>query len=148
MSFGFGITVGTVTVDSATKLTAVISVSTTATTGARTVTVTAPDARVATLPNGFTVDAAPTITSVSPSSARRDGQPHSVTITGTGFQTGAVLTFSGTGITIGTSGTSNATTYTATITVATTAATGGRNVTITNPDGGPATRTNGLTITT
>jgi hypothetical protein len=59
-----------------------------------------------------------------------------------------VLTFSGTGITIGTSGTSNAATYTATITVATTAATGGRNVTITNPDGGPATRTNGLTITT
>jgi hypothetical protein len=52
---GSGITVKSVTFSSSTKLTVVISLSSTAATGARNVTVTNPDAGTYTLPGGFTV---------------------------------------------------------------------------------------------
>ncbi|HEX7544139.1 MAG TPA: hypothetical protein VF361_04995 [Candidatus Limnocylindrales bacterium] len=55
MTFGSGITVNKVTVNNASKLTVVISLSSSAATGPRNVTVTNPDAGTYTRPNGFTV---------------------------------------------------------------------------------------------
>jgi hypothetical protein len=54
-NFGAGITVNSCTFNSATQLSANISISSTATVGTRNVTVTNPDGQSNTLPNGFTV---------------------------------------------------------------------------------------------
>src|SRR5882762_10171141 len=56
-SFGVGITVNSCTFNSATQLTASITISSTATLGARNVTVTNPDNQTSTLTNGFSVTA-------------------------------------------------------------------------------------------
>src|SRR6266850_4270931 len=58
-SFGTGITVNSCAFNSATQMTANITIAASATTGTRTVTVTNPDAQSATLSNAFTVNAAP-----------------------------------------------------------------------------------------
>jgi hypothetical protein len=60
-SFGAGITVNSCTFNSATQLTASITISSTATVGTRNVTVTNPDSQTGTLPNGFSVTAPPAI---------------------------------------------------------------------------------------
>src|SRR5437773_400457 len=72
-SFGAGITVNSCTFNSATQLTANITISSTATVGTRNVTVTNPDSQTGTLTNGFTVTTAgpappPSVNSVNPSS--------------------------------------------------------------------------------
>jgi prepilin-type N-terminal cleavage/methylation domain-containing protein len=82
----------------------------------------------------LTVSAGPTITSISPGSiANSAGTP--VTITGTGFQNGAVITM--------TSGTVSSTSFVSstsmTATLSPSGSTGTRVVTVTNPDGGVAT---------
>ncbi|HEY7135452.1 MAG TPA: hypothetical protein VIB48_10315 [Acidimicrobiia bacterium] len=146
-SFGAGITVNSVTVNSATKLTAVITVAPTATVGARTVTVNEPDGRTASRASGFTVTVKPSITSVSPASIRR-GRLAIVTVNGAGFESGARLSFSGTGITISFSGTSGTTSVLAIVTVSSTATLGARTVTVTNPDGTVATKASGIQVTT
>lgn len=66
------------------------------TTGAKSVVVTNPDTTTATLANGFTYRAAPTVTSLSPNAGALAGST-SVTITGTGFVSGATVTFDPTG---------------------------------------------------
>jgi len=58
-SFGAGITVNSCTFNSATQLTANITISSTATVGTRNVTVTNPDNQSSTLPNGFSVTVPP-----------------------------------------------------------------------------------------
>jgi quinohemoprotein amine dehydrogenase alpha subunit-like protein len=146
-SFGAGITVGSVTVNSATRLTAVITVDPAATVGARTVTVNEPDGRTASRANGFTVTVKPSITSVSPTSIRR-GRLAIVTVNGAGFESGARLSFSGTGITVSFSGTSGTTSVVAVVTVSSTATLGARTVTVTNPDGTVATKASGIQVTT
>jgi uncharacterized delta-60 repeat protein len=65
--FGSGITVNSYTVNNATQITANISIAANATPGARDVTVTTPGGTT-TLPDGFTVIAAPPTISCSPSS--------------------------------------------------------------------------------
>src|SRR5439155_24111551 len=62
---GTGITVNSVTFVSATQLTANVSISSSAATGARTVTVSNGDGGVGSKTNAFTVNAGPTITSPS-----------------------------------------------------------------------------------
>jgi hypothetical protein len=146
-SFGAGITVSSLTINSASRVTAVVTVAPTATLGGRTVTVTAPDGRVATRANGFSVTAAPKITSVTPTSIRR-GRLAVFTVNGSGFQNGARLTFSGTGITLNFSGVSGTTSVVAVITVASNAPLGPRTVTITNPDGTTTSRLNAVQVTT
>ena len=81
VSFGADITTNSFTVDSATQITASITIGGSAAPGLRNVSVTTP-AGTATLPNGFTVVAMPSISSVSPSQAAQ-GETLSVTITGT-----------------------------------------------------------------
>ena len=72
-SFGAGITVNSCAFNSATQLTASITIGSAATLGSRNVTVTNPDSESSTLSNGFTVTTAgppppPTLSSVNPTS--------------------------------------------------------------------------------
>jgi len=95
--------------------------------GAVDVVVTNPDDQYGTLPGGFTYKE-PTITGVSPSAGTASGGT-SVTITGTGFQVGATVTFGGNSamsITV-----VNATTLTCDTPVGTE---GAVDVVVTNPD--------------
>jgi hypothetical protein len=135
---GTGITVNSTTFVSATQLTANITIASNATVAARDVTVTNPDAGVATCSGCFTVDASPTVASTSPSARGQGATNQTITVNGTGFVNGAGLaaTFSGTGITVNSTTFVSATQLTANISVASNATTGSHNVTVTNGDAG------------
>jgi hypothetical protein len=112
--------------------------------GAVDVVVTNPDTQAGTLTNGFTYTAppgAPAVSGVVPASGQVTGGDV-VTITGTGFVTGATVTFGGvavTGVTV---------VDPITITATTPAhAAGPVNVVVTNPDTQTGTLTNGFTYT-
>ena len=122
-------------VTSATKATATFTVDPTATPGAYAVNAKNTDGGVsATAPN-LTVVAAPTVTSISPGTVIR-GHSDPVTITGTGFVTGAALTGSP-GVTFSSVSVVNPTTITATMTItAATAPNNDRNVKVTNAAAG------------
>ncbi|WP_143424324.1 beta strand repeat-containing protein [Geoanaerobacter pelophilus] len=81
----------------------------------------------------------PTVTGLSTSSMTQGSGPTTVTITGTGFQSGAQVTVSGTGVVPGSETFVSATTLTVPISVDANAATGARVLTVTNPDTGSAT---------
>jgi hypothetical protein len=143
---GAGITVNSVTRNSATQLTANVTISATATVGASTLTVTNLDGGVGSRATAFTVNARPTITSLSPNSRTRGTSNQTITITGTGFVSGATVAFTGTGITVNSVTRTSATQLTVVISLSGSAATGLRNVTVTNPDAGFYTLTNGFTV--
>ncbi len=145
---GSGITVNSTTFVSATSVTANITILGTATTGARSVTVTNPDGDAATAPGAFTVNAAPSVTAASPSALPQGASSQTITITGTGFDSGPALaaSFSGTGITVNSTTYVSATSVTANITILGTATTGARNLTLTNGDGSSATKTGAFTV--
>jgi hypothetical protein len=108
--------------------------------GAVSVVVTNPNKQSGTRANGFTyVAPAPTITSVIPNSGSRRGGT-SVTITGTGFASGATVSFGGTAAT-------NVTVASSTSITAQSPphASGVVNVVVTNADKQSGTRTNGFT---
>ena len=139
VSFGTGVTVNSTTFDSASQLTANVTVGAGATTGATAITVTNPDGGSGT--GSFTVDPAPTISSVSPSTLGRPVSNQTVTITGTGFTGGSALAiaFSGGGITVSSPVVVNATTITASLTVSAGQPSALSALTLTNGDGGVAT---------
>jgi len=145
---GTGITVNSTLFVNSSQLTANITITTAAATGARNVTVINPDTGVGTGTGIFTVDALPTITSTSPSSRGQGATTQNITITGTGFinGTGLAASFSGTGITVNSTTFNSATSLTANITIAAGATTGSRAVTVTNPDSGVGTGTNVFTV--
>ncbi|MCX6142179.1 MAG: T9SS type A sorting domain-containing protein [Ignavibacteriales bacterium] len=144
ISFGAGISVGVVTVDSTgTHLTAGITIASSATAGSRSVTVTnsGPGGGSATLAGAFAVaNPVPTLTSLSTYSAGR-GQTLNVTMTGTNFATGVSAASFGVGITVNSLTVSSPTTAIANITIAGSASVGTRSVSVTNapPGGGTAT---------
>ena len=70
-----------------------------------------------------------------------------VTINGSGFVSGATVSIGGTGVTVSNVTVGSATQITATLTMASGAATGVRDVTVTNSGGGSATLTGGFTVT-
>jgi hypothetical protein len=144
---GTGFTVNSVTFVSSTQLTVNGTIAQNAPTGARDVTVTNPDGGTRTCVGCFTVTAGPKPTSVSPSSGARGVTGLSLTITGSNFQSGATPFFSGTGITVNSVTFVSSTQLTANITIASNAATGARNVSVFNPDGGVGTLTSGFTVT-
>lgn len=141
-----GVTFSSVTVSSATKITAKVTVTSKATTGATNVLVTNTSGGSAVCAGCLTIDAAPTIKTVSPTSAAQD-KTVTVTITGTGFATGVSLNLSGTGLTISSVKLSGTTKITFTLKVSKTAAKGSRSLTITNADGGVATKSGAIKIT-
>jgi glucose/arabinose dehydrogenase len=128
----------------ATGVVVVSSTTITATTAAHaagtvSVVVTNTDTQSGSLPNGFTYNAAPTVTSISPTSGSTAGGTP-VTIRGTGFLTGATVTLGGTaatGVVV-----VNSTTITATTGAH---AAGTVNVVVTNTDTQSGTLTNGFT---
>jgi hypothetical protein len=123
-----------------------VSVAAGAALGARDVTIVQPDGGRTTCAGCFTVTLGPTITSVSPTTIAR-GTSITMTITGTEFVNGAVVTISGTKVTVGKTTWISKTNMTVVLTASTSAVTGLRSVTVTNPDSGSATKTNGLTVT-
>ncbi len=143
---GTGITVNSTTFNSATQVTANISIATGATTGARNVTVTNPDTGSASCTGCFTVNVGPTTTSMNPSSGSQGAGPGDGTVTGTNFVSGATVSFSGTGITVNSTTFNSATQLTVNATIAQNAATGARDVIVTNPDGGRGTCTGCFTV--
>lgn len=150
VSAGGGITVGNVVVTSPTSLTADFAVPTSTVAGAYDVTVSNGSGFSAFLIGGFTArNLAPTVASVSPASADR-GKSTTVSITGTGFETGVTTGVSfGAGITVTSFTVTNATTISAVLNIPTTAAGGVRDVSVTNatPGGGTATQTGAFTVT-
>ena len=101
VSFGAGISVGTVTVNGPTLASVPISIAAGATVGARSVSITT-GTECVTLLNGFTVlQGVPTITSIDPNAGQR-GLTRNVTVTGafTNWQAGVTSVSYGAGITV------------------------------------------------
>ena len=132
-----------VTVNSSTSINATSPVHAA---GAVDITVTNPDGQTATSPNPFTyLTAAPSITSVTPSSGSNAGGTP-ITIAGSNFVTGATVTIGGAPATVTnvTTGSITATTPPGPFDLATTAS---RDVKVTNPDSRSFTLSNGFTYT-
>jgi N-acetylneuraminic acid mutarotase len=135
---GDGITVGTIAHTGQTTMSAPITIAPTAAPGLRTVTVTTPfgtsNSRT------FTVrSAVPTLSSVSPGSGNA-ATPVNVTLTGTNFAADSAINPSGTGITVSNLTVVNATRLTATFTIAPSAATGARGITVSTAAGTSSSR--------
>jgi hypothetical protein len=144
VSFGSGITVTGYTVNSATQITASITISGSATTGVRDVSVTTP-VGTATKVGVFTVNlAAATISSVNPNQGSQGQTLNGVIITGTYF-TGATAVSFGSGITVTGYTVNSATQITASISISDSAAAGARDVSVTTPVG-TATKTGAFTV--
>jgi hypothetical protein len=142
-----GVTFSSVTVASATKITAKMAVKSTATVGAVAVTVQDTGQGKATKAAAFTIDAPPLPKSLSPSSLPANSIGKTVKVNGTGFAAGAKVAFSpSTGMTIKVVSVTS-TVITLTVSVASTAKVGSYSVTVTNTDGGKGTCTNCFKVT-
>ena len=147
-TFGAGITITSLTVNSATSATAILNISATATAGAHNVTVTA-GTEVVTLTNGFTVtNGTPVLTQVNPNTGQQGQSNLSVTLTGqfTHWLQGTTTATFGAGITITSLTVNSATSATAILNISATAPAGAHNVTITTA-GEVVTLTNGFSVT-
>ncbi len=144
VSFGAGITVDNVTLDSSIQITAVITIANDAATGTRDVSVTT-SGGTGTVTAGFTVTAAPppTVTLAEPN-AGSQGATLDVVITGTNF-TAATDVSLGAEITINSFTVDSATQVTASVSVDAEATPGTRDVSVTNP-WGTGTLTDGFTV--
>ena len=146
VSFGSGITVNSLTVNSPTQITANITIDPAAAPGARSVTVTTPGGSSAPLANAFTVNQAPpTISLVSPNQGIQGQTLSSITFTGT-YLTGATSVSFGSGITVNSLTVNSPTQITASITIDPAAAPGARSVTVTTPGGSSAPLANAFTV--
>ncbi len=150
VNVGADVTVNTITVNSPTQLTANLTITAEATTGARPFSVTnaAPGGGTSAA-QIFTVgNATPTISNVSPATAVQGQTGLSVTVAGTNFLAGVTSVDFGAGVTAGNVAVTSSTALTATLAIAAGATQGARDVTVTNgaPGGGSATLTQGFTI--
>jgi len=150
VSLGPDITINSVTVNSSTSLTANVTIASNAVLGLRDVSVTNPEpgGGTATLTNGFNVlNPAPSLTSLAPTSGNR-GETLNVILTGSNFIFGSTVNFGG-NVTVNSTIVNSSTQITANISIATIAATGVRDVTVTNaaPGGDTSTLTSGFTVT-
>jgi hypothetical protein len=136
VSFGPDIAVGTVVRNSATKLTATVTVGPSAALGARSATIVNPDGGSATCAACVTVVADPVISSLAPPSRPRGAASQTVVLSGSGLQTGATVKVSGSGVTINSVAWNSPTQLTLNVSVGGSAALGARDVTVTNPNGG------------
>jgi hypothetical protein len=148
--FGTGIVVNKTTINSPTQLTATITIGSAAATGARSVGVTnaAPGGGTATKASGFSVqNPVPTLASVNPTNAQQL-ETKNVVLDGSGFISGVTTLNMGTGITVNSQTVVSDTQITANISVTVSAATGPRDIWVTNlsPGGGTALLTNGFVV--
>jgi hypothetical protein len=148
-SFGPNITVNTLKVDSASQMTASVSVGAGASTGSRTVTVTnaAPAGGVSNTRSIQVNNPVPVLLSISPSNGEQL-QTYAVTLTGRNFITGVTSLNMGVGITVNSLTVENDTLISASIRIETTAGTGPRDVIVSNlpPGGGSGVLTNGYVV--
>ena len=132
-----GVTVVSTTYVSPAKLTVKVKLAATATVGLGNVTITT-NGGAGTCTGCLTVDHAPHVTSILPNPAH--GASTVLTVAGNGFQTGLVVTSTVTGATFGAVTGQTATGFTIQITIPATTAPGAYKITVTNPDGGKATK--------
>jgi hypothetical protein len=118
-----------------------------AATGTRNVVFTNPDGGSVTCTACLTVNASPTISAVTPGSGARGASHVIVTVTGTGYQPGAYVEIGGNGIVIHNSTVNNAGSITIDLSIAASAPTGNRSLTVINPDNGQVTRNNAFRVT-
>jgi hypothetical protein len=151
VSFGQGISINSITFIDGTQLVVSITIDTGARveTQGRTVSVTNPDGGSGSLSDAFliiTPGAAPTprILTVTPSTGSQNTTLN-VSITGTDFQATPSVGF-GAGITVNSVTFNSSTNLSVNITIDPLAATGFRDVTVVNPDGGTATFVSGFQV--
>ncbi|MGC2062403.1 MAG: hypothetical protein WA610_05445 [Thermodesulfovibrionales bacterium] len=142
---GGGITVNSTTYDGPTQLT--VNIDAASSGGGRTITVTNPDGGVSAAGGSFAVTGGlPTVGGINPNVIGQGATRTGVVITGTNFVTGAAVSFSGSGVTASGCTIDSGTQITCNVTATAGAATGARNVTVTNTDTGTATGTGLLTV--
>jgi PKD repeat protein len=146
------ISVSSVVFGSTTTLTGTLSLPSGTTTGAWNVVVINPDSQKATLANGFTItDPAgpPTVTSITPGSGATGSTIFITNLSGTNFQTGAQIKLNSsaaTDISAANITVVSPTKITCTFYLSG-AATGTRNIVVTNPDGQVGMMVSGFTVT-
>lgn len=143
---GAGITLGDVTVASSGRITARIDVNGSAASGPRNLVVTNPDGGTITQTAAFTVNAAPALASLTPSARAVGLQAQAFILTGNHFQTGAGVSFSGSGVSVTSVNVDSSTQLTVVADIDSAAALGARAITITQPDGGSVTLNGALTL--
>ncbi|MBU1767807.1 MAG: hypothetical protein KJ648_06885 [Candidatus Omnitrophica bacterium] len=138
---GTGITInGLITVDNSSQISANISIDSSATLGLRDVTVTNPDTQSGTGTNLFEITALnPVISGIVPFESERS-VTLGITVHGSYFQSGIILTSLGPGITINSSTYVDSNRFNANITIAVGAILGFREAFVTNLDGGSGSR--------
>jgi uncharacterized membrane protein len=132
-----GVSVISTTYVSATSLTVKVAIAANATLGAGNVTVTT-DGGTDTCTGCLTIDARPTITTISPGPV--PGATTTLTVTGTGFQSGLAVKSTVPGATFGSVSDQSATSFQIPITIPAGTARGTYTLTVTNPDGGAVTK--------
>ena len=143
---GTAVTVAATTWLSPSSLRLTLTVGASAAVGSRDVTVTNPNKATAVCAGCFAVAAKPTVSSLSPPS-RPTGTSHAtIQLTGTGLQDGAAVSFAGTGVLVHSVTYVDATRLDLDVSIDAAAATGGRAVTVVNPDGGSGTKSAALTV--
>ena len=143
-----GVTVNSTTFVSSTSLTVNVTVASNATVASNySFNLTNGDGSTATLANAFTVNGPPTVTSLNPSTGDQGATNESITVTGTGFQSGAAVTFpNNAGITVNSTTFNSSTSLTLSVSISGSATTGATNVVVTNPDAGTSTDANAFTV--
>ena len=151
-----GVTISGVTVAAGgASLTAAVAIDATATVGTYALQVTNPDLGRTTLASSLTVTAKPTLTGITDNNNFGAGASNrTVTLSGTGLIAGATVRFTRTGDTTGAQVTVDSVVSSDSnrqlllgISIASSATTGSRSITVTNPDGGSATLVDAFTIT-
>jgi hypothetical protein len=143
---GSGVTVNSTTRLSETSLQLTVSVDSSAPVGARDIVITNPGPVATTCFGCFTVNARPTVTSATSSSLPRGASNRTIRVTGTGFQDGAAASFNRTGVTVNGVSYVDSTRIDLDVSIAMSAPTGGRSITVVNPDGGTVTRSGMVTV--
>jgi hypothetical protein len=150
-----GVTISGVSVATGgSSLTATVAVDASATVGTYAVQVTNPDRGRTTLASSFTVAPKPTLAGITDNNNFGAGASNrTVTLSGTGLTSSATVKFTRTGDTAGSQVTIDSVVSSELdsklrvgITIATSATTGARSITVTNPDGGSATLVDAFTI--
>ena len=150
-----GVTISGVTVASGgTSLTATVAVDASATVGTYALQVTNPDFGRATFASALTVTAKPTLSGITDNNNFGAGASNrTVTLSGSGLTSSATVKFTRTGDTTGSQVTIDSvvssnldTQLRVGITIASSATTGARSITVTNADGGSATLVDAFTI--
>ncbi len=150
VSFGSGIAVSDEVIVNSTQMKARITIGASAITGPRPVEInnSAPGGGRATLANGFVVaNPVPTLVTISPTNGQQL-QTLNVVFNGSGFINGVSTVNMGTGVTINEQTVVSDSQVTASVTITQNAATGSRDVWITNltPGGGTAVLSNGFVV--